>query len=147
MSQVHCPVPARASGLMEANTVGGGRRAPSKPLRRAFLATVAIASIAASAQAQTGNDLLGWCNSYAAQSSSDPAEVGFERGLCAGYIAALLNTMTIAPVYGMRVCGKGITYWQAKDVVHKWLLTNPQDRHRPASALVVVALYEAFACR
>jgi len=86
------------------------------------------------AQAQvvfTGNTFFDYCSAR---------EDSLSAGLCLGYIQGVLESSTSTCII------PGVTFGQLKDVVVRFLRTNPQNRHNQASLLVEEAIQEAWPC-
>jgi hypothetical protein len=66
------------------------------------------------------------------------------EGFCAGYISAA-NDTTILPYESC--VPKNVNYRQIVDVVQKFLVDHPEQRHRFAPLLIRDAIWEAFPCR
>ena len=91
----------------------------------------------------TGNKLHEWCV---------PPQVASQKegkALCRGYVVAGYDYL----VFEMRarqkrqVCvPRAITPQQLVDVVTKYLVERPKQRHSPAAALVVAAMRKAWPC-
>jgi Rap1a immunity proteins len=83
-----------------------------------------------------GNKLLGWC----------AAQPGPNRLSCMAYVAGVSDTFDAAhAVNNSRSCTPAAaTLNQIVDVVLKYLNQHPEQRHLPASALVMVAIAEAW---
>jgi hypothetical protein len=85
------------------------------------------------AGARTGNELFSDCN------DKNPT---FNAGFCDGYINGLLDEWFEAKIF----CpATGVTLGQTKDMVIKYLRTNPELRHLSAPYLVHEAT-KNFAC-
>jgi hypothetical protein len=72
------------------------------------------------------------------------------QGFCNGYIqgVGVLNGAADDRFGGLRFClPNGVNLSQQQDVVVKWLSENPQERHHPASYVVIRALDQAFPCK
>ncbi len=83
---------------------------------------------------QTGNDLLRVCQSGNL----------FDRGFCGGFITAVSQMAQIAD----QACySEGVTLEQGKDVVVRYLSSNPQTRHNKAVVLTSKALIQVFPCK
>src|SRR5690349_3264159 len=100
------------------------------------VALLAWSIFPASAAQMDGNGLWDNCNQPNAE---------FGQGLCFGYIAGIAQMVTFENIEGSTYFWKscppgGVTYRQYVDVVKKFLLEHPEDRHRPASLLVLMAL-------
>jgi hypothetical protein len=109
-------------------------------LLKAGAVVVVVMSVSVGARASgvfmDGNDLYGFCASSG----------NFQR--CSGYIEALDDAIKSSPFYAYTACeSPSITIGQAVDVVKRYLATHPEQRHKPAWSLVMVALAEAFPCR
>jgi hypothetical protein len=83
---------------------------------------------------QTGNDLLRVCQS----------DNLFDRGVCGGFITAVSQMAQIAD----QACYfEDVTLEQGKDVVVRYLSSNPETRHKRAVVLTSKALIQAFPCK
>jgi hypothetical protein len=83
---------------------------------------------------QTGNDLLRVCQS----------DNLFDQGVCGGFITAVSQMAQIAD----QACYfEGVTLEQGKDVVVRYLSSNPETRHKRAVVLTSKALIQAFPCK
>jgi len=73
------------------------------------------------------------------------------QGFCKGFIqgvSEVLNGAADGRFGVLRFClPDGVNLGQEQDVVIKWLTENPQERHLPASLVVISALAEAFPCK
>lgn len=71
------------------------------------------------------------------------------RGFCYGYIASVADSQKAFMAKGTyHFCTPSeATLGQLSDVVKKYLGNHPQDRHHPATFLVIQALMEAFPCK
>lgn len=66
-----------------------------------------------------------------------------EKSVALGFVAGVADTME-----GILVCAPDFaTVGQARDVVLRHLVLNPQSRHKTAAALAVDALRAAWPCR
>lgn len=110
------------------------------------LLTLALTiSVSAPAKAGyvTGNDLFSDCGA----DRSD--NVYYQKSArCTGYIVGALDALEIdALLRGRPTCiSARVTVGQLRDIVMAYLTKNPQDRHMDASALVAVAINDAFQC-
>jgi hypothetical protein len=102
---------------------------------RGMLAVVLGLAIAtpASASFMNGNDLMKVC-------SSDDR---LDKGQCLGYIKGVVD---VAPRKDTCVPAEA-TVGQIRDIFLKSMKENPEDRDLLASALLAVALHEAFCGR
>jgi hypothetical protein len=111
---------------------------PATPLPfhwRRFVRSLAAAGIvivlwlttAVQARAE-GDELLDYCS----------ATEGYSLGVCRGYIMGVTET---APN-----CMPRVTLRQIKDVVVRYLQTNPQNRQRKATDLIQEAVNQAWPC-
>lgn len=66
--------------------------------------------------------------------------------VCLAYVTGVVDTLTMTENRYVCVPPKSVTGGQLRDIVTKWLEDNPADRHLNASALVMLALTEAFPC-
>ena len=98
----------------------------------------------ASASFRSGNELYEQC----ATLRSDPAYYQLEA-YCVGYIVGAYDMMELAQqIRGVPPCVRaGTTVQQLREIVVRYLERNPQNRDLAASALVAVALGEAYGCR
>ena len=102
-------------------------------LKSLAAAIVVALSSQANAQVWTGNDLLTRLQSTA------PGD----RSSALGYIRGVADTAS-----NDLVCPPdGVTYGQAFDVVHNWLITNASTRHNSASLITLVALGTTWPCK
>jgi hypothetical protein len=102
-------------------------------------------SIAASADALTGNDLLPACRDFInRQFHKEP----LNQGQCIGMIQALAFAAPDQPFQTSRSCPPdNITVTQATTVVVRWLEKRPQDCHQPFFALVLYAFHDTWPCQ
>jgi hypothetical protein len=85
------------------------------------------------AEFYTGNELL-------QRMQSDSV---IEKSVALGFVAGVADTME-----GILICSPDYaTTGQARDVVLRHLLLNPQSRHKTAAALAVDALSAAWPCK
>jgi len=120
-------------------------------LSAAFALWLMTNSDAAFAQYQSGNRLYEDCKSE---------EGDFKSGLCLGYITAVADAH-IETVFSMAVANmrnenvqlrtgfclrSNVNIGQLRDVVFQYLQRNPSERDKPAAALVIAALSQAFPC-
>ena len=98
-----------------------------------FLAIALLIPSIASAQFLTGNKLLEHMKSE---------NLGL-NGMAVGYVIA------VSDVYQgeLHCSGSNVTSGQSRDVVRKFLETNPALRDMAADLLVMLALGEAFPCQ
>ena len=109
-------------------------------------ATLAVAVLTGSAEAQpnpanpraylTGDDLFDWCRA----SSHDG---------CWGYVSGIVDAMSIVAGAGLgrRACiPDSVRISRVADIVTRFLLDHPEQRHFGAAGLVVRALADAFPC-
>jgi hypothetical protein len=103
----------------------------------ALAALLALAPIGARADLFTGNDLL---NYYRNSPSLFYQYVfGVIDGMRADSAWHSASTFFCFP--------DGVTYQQAGDIVAKYLIDDPTDRHYPGSSLIGIAIAGAFPCR
>src|SRR5262245_48367472 len=90
------------------------------------------------ARAITGNTLHEWCSSRTQS----------EREWCGAYVNAIADVLVDDnAINGYRACiADGVTIGQATDVVTKYLVEHPEDRHLTAPGMVAEAFREAFPC-
>ena len=113
---------------------------------RMVSATLAVAVLTGSAEAQpnpanpraylTGDDLFDWCRA----SSHDG---------CWGYVSGIVDAMSIVAGAGLgrRACiPDSVRISRVADIVTRFLLDHPEQRHFGAAGLVVRALADAFPC-
>ena len=85
---------------------------------------------------KTGDDLLQLC------SQSRPACVGYVLGVADGFS----NYRSNASLNGTYCIPSGVSGGQITNVVIKYLLDHPKDRHHLAASLVEVAFEKVFSC-
>jgi Rap1a immunity proteins len=103
-------------------------------------ALVCVLSIApAFADIVDGNKLWRSCD----------GDTNTDKGLCYGYAAAVVDSQEALLAKGKYLfCVPATgTLGQLTDVVKKHLRDHPEDRHHPATFLVIRALMEAFPCK
>jgi hypothetical protein len=92
----------------------------------------------------TGNELFEKCLQQAPNY--------LEMGTCLGFVGGTADAMAAAQIsggtaMGLRAClPPGVTAWQARDVVMRFLTYHPEVRHHAAAPLVARALAAAFPC-
>ena len=114
-------------------------------MRSLLLAASVVAALTGSAEAETnpanprayltGDDLFDWCRA----SSHDG---------CWGYVSGIADAMSVAGAgLGRRACiPDSVRISQAADIVQRFLLGHPEQRHFAAPGLVARALADAFPC-
>ena len=93
-----------------------------------------------------GNDLHRHCS----QTASD-----FNTGICLGYITGAVDVLSDAKLAGVYKNGFDIGCWsvteielgQLIDIVKKYLVDHPEERHNVGTLIVLNALREAFPCK
>ena len=113
--------------------------------RLAMMLSVALGSVLShgTAQAMTGLDLLGYCNSV------DSAG----RTHCKGYIGGVFDSVVLfslqANVSAQLICPplEGVKMRQLNRVVIKYLEDNPGKLHEESIFLVIDAFATAFPCQ
>jgi len=98
------------------------------------IAALAIAAFAVTARAEfwSGNDLIEKLTSQSA----------FEKGASLGYIMGVADT-----TLGLYHCAsRNVTAGQVQDIVKKYLLERPENRHMTADVIVTAAMAIAFPC-
>lgn len=86
-----------------------------------------------------GNTLLALCN----DNGSD-----LLWGACSGYVEAVTDVLSHgAIIAGGKTCTpENATSSQVRDIVVRFLVNHPEERHFSAESLVTKALFEAFPC-
>jgi hypothetical protein len=98
-----------------------------------LLVLLALVGSPVRAEFYTGNELL-------QRMQSDSV---IEKSVALGFVAGVTDTME-----GILICSPDYaTTGQARDVVFRHLLLNPQSRHKTAAALAVEALRAVWPCR
>jgi len=98
-----------------------------------LLVLLALVGSPVRAEFYTGNELL-------QRMQSDSV---IEKSVALGFVAGVADTME-----GILICSPDYaTTGQARDVVFRHLLLNPQSRHKTAAALAVEALRAVWPCR
>ena len=115
-------------------------RLAAKFIMGAIVAVTLLSSDRADASFQTGNSLLDACVS----TQSYPAAI------CLNYISGVADAASAlypAAYLGWRFCiPNTATLGQLKEVVTRWLIENPGERHYTGNSLVAHALSERFPC-
>lgn len=101
-------------------------------MKTIIAAALLVISTTASAQFVNGNRLLSNID------GSSSAETSFAMGYIAGVADALDDEWFCLP--------SRINLGQARDIVRRYLVSNPDIRHMHAGALTGLALQEAFPC-
>lgn len=108
---------------------------------RTLLCLLVLASPSYAQGIKTGNTLLAECRS----------ESEFKQAICLGFIMgaaeALLVFKHAVPGQSELFCNPpSVTTGQLQDIVIFWLEDNPVERHNSASALILLAMRDAFPC-
>ena len=103
-----------------------------------------IAPRVAPAQFYDGNKLYGFCTARESE-----ATYYQQDARCTAYIIGAVDELTLLQqAHGLPAClPANATVGQLRDVVEKYLRDHPEKRAFAASAMVSVALREAFACQ
>lgn len=106
-----------------------------------FLAAVPLPAGSEAPYFHTGNDLRFSCTS-----SGD-----YHIAACRGFVAGVIDQAELDARVGrasrMFCLPSGVTVGQITDVTRKFLRNNPEILHRPAVALIILAMTDAFPCR
>jgi hypothetical protein len=97
------------------------------------------------ARASTGNEWKDTCDKQ-----NDALEVGFCDGEIKGVIEGLGTGLQTpqSPQRRLPFCmPQGVTQGQAKDVVYKYVVDHPEQRHLNLADLALYALITAFPCK
>lgn len=72
----------------------------------------------------------------------------YDQILCLGYLRAISDVLNgDNTVNGFKACiPAGVTPFQLKSILIKWLDDNPENRHYAAAGLVASSFQEAFPC-
>ena len=100
-------------------------------MKRIITAALLVAASAAHAQFYTGNELF--------ERMNDPERQFFALGFIAGVSDANIGIWHCPP--------ERITLGQTRDVVHRALKANPEERHLSAAVLVGAYLQNAWPCK
>jgi hypothetical protein len=133
-----------AEGLRSMSTHRRGKVEKAMVRQRVYGLIAAIFFISfghfpAYAYFNTGTDLLGAC-------SKDD----FNIFKCYGYISGVIDNLQLLQqanlIRGANCIPGDATLGQLKDVVVKYAVQNPEERHQNASYLVMRAIVQAFPC-
>lgn len=107
---------------------------------RAVAILVILMSMPACAGFVTGNELNNQCKTS--------QQLPFQSGIVLGYIEGVYDLSRILPDkdIGLGCVPPAVTAGQFKDVVCSYLDRHPENRHYPGSALVAIAIGEAWSC-
>lgn len=102
----------------------------------AAMATLGMASPAfAAPEPTTGNTLHGWC-------SNESLKLG-----CLGYIMGAADGLSYANNEKRAYClPASVTAGQVMDVVKRFMIEHPEERHRSAAEVVLIGLMMGFPC-
>jgi len=106
----------------------------------------------ASAQQETGNDVLHACSILFDTDNETSMEKAFQGMNCAGYVAglndmaALMQGLTKTNFYCLPK-KQGLETGQTIRVFLKWLQEHPETLHESARSLFISAMGEAFPCK
>lgn len=90
----------------------------------------------------TGNFLYTMCIG-----KTNDAVTGAGNLFCLGYVDAVTEALTGAPVAGKRACiPRGVDENQTVDISTSYIKAHPESRHLAAYALISRAFAEAFPC-
>jgi hypothetical protein len=109
-----------------------------------FICVAFVIPQPAKAQLKTGNDL------YAACTASETSPTYYQQDAeCAGYIAGATDAILSFGVDKKNgICvPAGVQLGQIGDLVRSFMRNHPEIRHSQASAMMLGALYEGFACK
>jgi hypothetical protein len=82
-----------------------------------------------------GNELHRLCNESQLQ--------GYNQGTCTGYVIAIVEMLgTFAG--GCKL--DNVKSGQLRDVIKRYLVDHPEERHQPAHFLVVYSMNQSFRC-
>ncbi len=103
-------------------------------MKKLLIATILLTlSAQSNAEFYSGNELKTKCNDSNA----------FEKGLCMGYIAAVIDAYS-----GLYICPpSNSTLGQSTDMVKKYMSDNPSQLHRSADVIVTSAMSKDFPCK
>ena len=88
-----------------------------------------------------GNQLYEWCR--VAETDEDESLKMVSKGLCAGYIGGVVDTLAAA---NSDCLEKGTRLEQLIDLVKLYLTNHPESRHYAAASVVISAITEKFPC-
>lgn len=119
-----------------------------------ILTAIFLFSPPARSQTATGNELLQDCRTANRRGNlrSDQAFADnlIAQGNCYSYIRGALNgidgTVALAGIPDIFCIPERVTMGQINDAIIRYLETNPQRRHLPASLLIIQALINSFPC-
>lgn len=112
-------------------------------MKNALLAgSLFFASLAAHAQL-TGNNLGNSMKQHEVWAAHETGANAYEAGAFVGYVAGAADALN-----GSVICApKGTTLAQTQTVVTDYLKKHPDQWEKPAKALVLTALKQAYPCR
>ena len=80
-----------------------------------------------------GNELIEMCKT--------------EAQICEAYIVGTADTYEMVALHLTNICRpKAVTVPQIGEVILKWLVEHPAERHRPAAKLAGLAMADAWPC-
>lgn len=118
-----------------------------------WIAAVALAGMAlvtATANAQTGSEMLANCQAFLKDPT--PPNQMFPAGLCGGYIMGIADGLMYAQIADPKrtaICmpEKGYTVGQGVRVLNKYLNDHPEKLNQDVSLLALNAFRAAFPCK
>lgn len=114
------------------------------------LCLLANMSFAESIVFKTGNTIYPTFQDCEKWENGDKRVSAATCGMVLGYVTGVYDTYGKLGQAGesvtIKICSPDVTAKQLQDVVYDYLKENPRDRHKAASALVVLAMYEAWPC-
>ncbi|NSX08777.1 hypothetical protein HTX81_09330 [Pseudomonas lini] len=122
---------------------------------KALLMAVALvgmlASSGAMAKGADGNELLTQCQSYIKMIDGETNFIAVDAGACGGFVQGVNSTVQFySDVLKKedRFClSDGVTYAQLGRIVVKYLKDNPKQLNKDRTALVWLALIDAYPCK
>jgi hypothetical protein len=105
------------------------------------LALVAAAQSAEVPMLFSGNELQRMCASRKLEGEY------LNKGLCAGFIAGVVDMASSPSTGGVRICAPPkVTIGQYTDIVANFLDAHPEVRHYTGASIVRIAIAQAFPC-
>ena len=110
-----------------------------------------LIALCGNAHGMTGNELSSQCAGFTmAVDGIEPSLRGVKGLMCLAYITGVYDMyMEAAPYSSLLtpICvPAGATNGQMTSVVKKYLVNHPEDLHRYATSLSILALQDAFPC-
>lgn len=110
-----------------------------------FAITAPALAVPTPAKIETGNDLLGVCETPRSDTNGPELQL-----YCAMFIGDLFygpvwrEKVSVEDAQGNRCIPQGVNVRQLRDISIRFLRENPQLRHHTAEALVLKSIVEAF---